>query len=123
MLNNKYLNWLYLFIKKYYFIISFFILIIIVVLSLYPENLQTFHETKYLDKIFHFIAYFFLALPVSIIKPKFWLSYIIIFLLSGLLIEFFQTFNPEHQGELLDLLSNFLGIIGAIYFSKIIIKN
>ena len=122
MLNNKYFNLLYLFIKKNYLFISFSILIIIAVLSLYPENLQTFHKTNYLDKIFHFIAYFFLALPVSIIKPKYWLIYIVIFLLSGLLIEFLQTFNPEHQAELLDLMSNFVGVFSAIYLSKFIKK-
>ena len=122
MLNNKYSNWLYLFIKKNYLFISFSILIVIAVLSLYPENLQTFHKTNYLDKIFHFIAYFFLALPVSIIKPKYWLIYILIFLLSGLLIEFLQTFNPEHQAELLDLILNFAGVFSAIYFSKFINK-
>ena len=122
MLNNKYFNWLYLFIKKNYLFISFSILIVIAVLSLYPENLQTFHKTNYLDKIFHFIAYFFLALPVSIIKPKYWLIYIVIFLLSGLLIEFLQTFNPKHQVELLDLMSNFAGVFSAMYFSKFIKK-
>lgn len=122
MLNNKYFNWLYLFIKKNYLFISFSILIVIAVLSLYPENLQTFHKTNYLDKIFHFIAYFFLALPVSIIKPKYWLIYIVIFLLSGLLIEFLQTFNPEHQAELLDLMSNFVGVFSAMYLSKFIKK-
>ena len=122
MLNNKYFNWLYLFIKKNYLFISFSILIVIAVLSLYPENLQTFHKTNYLDKIFHFIAYFFLALPVSIIKPKYWLIYIVIFLLSGLLIEFLQTFNPEHQSELLDLMSNFVGVFSAMYLSKFIKK-
>lgn len=122
MLNNKYFNWLYLFIKKNYLFISFSILIVIAVLSLYPENLQTFHKTNYLDKIFHFIAYFFLALPVSIIKPKYWLIYIVIFLLSGLLIEFLQTFNPEHQFELLDLMSNFVGVFSAMYLSKFIKK-
>lgn len=122
MLNNKYFNWLYLFIKKNYLFISFSILIVIAVLSLYPENLQTFHKTNYLDKIFHFIAYFFLALPVSIIKPKYWLIYIVIFLLSGLLIEFLQTFNPEHQAELLDLMSNFVGVFSAMCISKFIKK-
>ena len=122
MLNNKFFNWLYLFIKKNYLFISFSILIVIAVLSLYPENLQTFHKTNYLDKIFHFIAYFFLALPVSIIKPKYWLIYIVIFLLSGLLIEFLQTFNPEHQAELLDLMSNFVGVFSAMYLSKFIKK-
>ena len=122
MLNNKYFNLLYLFIKKNYLFISFSILIIIAVLSLYPENLQTFHKTNYLDKIFHFIAYFFLALPVSIIKPKYWLIYIVIFLLSGLLIEFLQTFNPEHQAELLDLMSNFVGVFSAMCISKFIKK-
>ena len=122
MLNNKYFNLLYLFIKKNYLFISFSILIVIAVLSLYPENLQTFHKTNYLDKIFHFIAYFFLALPVSIIKPKYWLIYIVIFLLSGLLIEFLQTFNPKHQVELLDLMSNFAGVFSAMYFSKFIKK-
>ena len=122
MLNNKYFNWLYLFIKKNYLFISFSILIVIAVLSLYPENLQTFHKNNYLDKIFHFIAYFFLALPVSIIKPKYWLIYILIFLLSGLLIEFLQTFNPEHQAELLDLMSNFVGVFSAMYLSKFIKK-
>ena len=122
MLNNKYFNLLYLFIKKNYLFISFSILIVIAVLSLYPENLQTFHKTNYLDKIFHFIAYFFLALPVSIIKPKYWLIYIVIFLLSGLLIEFLQTFNPEHQAELLDLMSNFVGVFSAMCISKFIKK-
>ena len=122
MLNNKYFNLLYLFIKKNYLFISFSILIVIALLSLYPENLQTFHKTNYLDKIFHFIAYFFLALPVSIIKPKYWLIYIVIFLLSGLLIEFLQTFNPEHQSELLDLMSNFVGVFSAMYLSKFIKK-
>ena len=122
MLNNKYFNWLYLFIKKNYLFISFSTLIVIAVLSLYPENLQIFHKTNYLDKIFHFIAYFFLALPVSIIKPKYWLIYIVIFLLSGLLIEFLQTFNPEHQAELLDLMSNFVGVFSAMYLSKFIKK-
>ena len=122
MLNNKYFNWLYLFINKNYLFISFSFLIVIALLSLYPENLQTFHKTNYLDKIFHFIAYFFLALPVSIIKPKYWLIYIVIFLLSGLLIEFLQTFNPEHQAELLDLMSNFVGVFSAMYLSKFIKK-
>ena len=122
MLNNKYFNWLYLFFKKNYLFISFSILIVIAVLSLYPENLQTFHKTNYLDKIFHFIAYFFLALPVSIAKPKYWIAYIFLFLFSGSLIEFLQSFNPKHRADILDLLSNFLGVFVAVFFSKIIMR-
>lgn len=102
-------------IKKYWIILSFLLLISISIISLWPRlNLQiglSFH-----DKVFHFLAYFFLALPASIANPKSNKYIYIFFILYGGLIELIQPYF-NRSCDIYDFIANILGILLSYYIS------
>ena len=106
---------LYILIKKYWITLSIIILISISVISFWPRiNIQS--GISFHDKIFHTLAYFFLALPVSIANPPS-NKYIYIFIiLYGGLIELIQPYF-NRSGDIYDFIANIIGILLSYYIS------
>ena len=100
------------------------LLLTIVFLSLYPLP-QLPNMGEGVDKIYHFIAYLFLALPVAYAQPKLTVWYLLgMVLLSGS-IELIQPYANRY-GEWLDFLANTLGIFMGFVMGRLsrrFIKN
>ena len=95
-------------LEKHYLKISILILLLITILSLYPlDNLPAVPGS---DKTHHFIAYGTLAFPVAFARPKYWIFFILFFLLCSGAIELIQPFVNRY-GEWLDMLANSAGLI------------
>ena len=93
-------------------------LLAITFLSLLP--LQTLPKVAGSDKTHHLIAYFFLALPLGLRKPKKWASFICLFIIFGGLIEIIQPYMNRHD-EWLDFFAGSIGVIFG-FFVGIIFK-
>jgi len=96
-----------LFIKNQWKLITILLLIVITILSLSPLQKISIPGT---DKTHHLIAYFFLALPSAISRPKNYLYLGLCFIAYGGLIEMLQPYFNRH-GEWLDFLANTSGVI------------
>jgi VanZ family protein len=111
-------------IKKYWKLLTFFLSIIIIFLSLNPFlKAPDFHES---DKTFHLIAYFMLAIPTGIEKPKRWVLLVFILIIFGGFIEIIQPYFNRY-GEWLDFFANTLGVIlgfsSGVIINKELLKN
>ena len=94
-------------------------LAIVTVASLTP--LPALPDVPGTDKMHHVIAYALIALPVSIVRPKFWWRFLMgVFLWSGA-IELIQPYVNRY-GEWLDLLANFSGVFVGVGLSIIIMS-
>jgi len=71
-----------------------------------------------LDKIFHYIYYFAFASCFLWIDRK-TKNYLYLLFLSGILIEGLQQFTSYRSFELVDILSNTLGILSAFFIFKL----
>ena len=100
-------------------IITIFILLSITFLSLYP--VQKLPELSGGDKTHHFVAYFLLALPTGLIKPKKWILFILFFIIFGGIIEIIQPYVNRY-GEWLDFFANTIGVITG-FFAGLILKK
>lgn len=106
-------------IQKNWKPVTYILLILISFLSLYP--LPELPNIQGNDKLYHLFAYFLLALPTGLKKPKKWFFYILMFITFGGLIEILQPY-VNRFGEWLDFLGNILGVIlGSI--TGLIFKN
>ena len=99
--------------------VTYILLILISFLSLYP--LQELPDIQGNDKFYHLFAYFLLALPTGLKKPKKWVFYILMFITFGGLIEILQPY-VNRFGEWLDFLGNILGVILGLN-TGLIFKN
>jgi VanZ family protein len=99
-----------LLIKNHWKLITILLLIVITILSLSP--LPKLPDVPGTDKTHHLIAYFFLALPSAVAKPKNYLFLGLCFIAYGGLIEILQPYVNRH-GEWLDFLANMTGVILA----------
>jgi len=99
--------------------LTFFLLILIAFLSLYP--LPKLPELTGTDKTHHLVAYFFLALPSGLKKPKKWALNICFFIIFGGVVEVIQPFVNRY-GELLDFLANTIGVIFG-FIAGLTLKN
>lgn len=102
-----------LFIKKYWLILTLILAIIIATLSLTP--LEKLPEVAGSDKTHHLVAYFALACPLAIAKPKNWVVYMVVMVLFGGMIELIQPYINRY-GEWLDFLANVTGLICGLMF-------
>ena len=99
--------------------ITIFLLLAITFLSLYPlPELPEFPGT---DKNHHLVAYFILALPSGLRKPKKWVLFILLFILFGGVIEMIQPYVNRY-GEWLDFFANTIGVLIG-FFSGIILNK
>tara|TARA_B110001454_G_scaffold178181_1_gene170911 strand:- start:157 stop:435 length:279 start_codon:yes stop_codon:yes gene_type:complete len=88
-------------------------------LSLYPlPELPEFSGT---DKTHHLVAYFILALPSGLRKPKKWALFIFLFILFGGVIEMIQPYVNRY-GEWLDFFANTIGVLIG-FFSGVILNK
>ena len=92
----------------------------ILFLSLYPlPRLPMMNEG--VDKLYHFIAYLSLVLPLGYVQPKYTFLYLFTLILIGGIIEVIQPYVNRY-GEWLDLLANTLGIFVGFLVGKIVAK-
>ena len=90
-------------IQQHWKPVTIFLLLVIAFLSLYPlPKLPEFPGT---DKTHHLVAYFILALPSGLRKPKKWVLFILLFILFGGVIEMIQPYVNRY-GEWLDFFAN-----------------
>ena len=80
----------------------------IVFVSLYPINESSNSSNN--DKLYHFITYLLLSLPVSIRKPSSYIYIYIYFILFGGFIELIQPYFNRYN-ELADFIANSLGVV------------
>ena len=99
-----------LLIKNHWKLITILLLIIITILSLSP--LPKLPDVAGNDKIHHLIAYFFLALPSAVSRPKNYLVLGMCFIAYGGLIEILQPYVNRHS-EWMDFLANSTGVVIA----------
>lgn len=109
--------------KNYWKIYTLINFIIITVLSLYPLPQLPTHIGG--DKFHHLMAYFFLSIAISTLKPNNYKIMILFFIFYGGFIEMAQPYVNRH-GELLDFFYNFMGIVISLvvgsYLNKFLIK-
>ena len=100
------------------------LLLTIVFLSLYPlPQLPKMDEGA--DKLYHFIAYLSLALPLAYAHPKYTLLYLLFMISISGSIELIQPYFNRH-GEWSDFMANTLGIFSGFSIgrlSALLIKN
>ena len=94
-------------------------MLLIAFLSLYP--LPEFPDLKGTDKTHHLIAYFFLALPLGLKKPNYWVLYFCLFIIFGGVIEMIQPYVNRY-GEWLDFFANPIGVFFG-FFVGLILNN
>jgi VanZ family protein len=94
-------------------------MLLIAFLSLYP--LPEFPDLKGTDKTHHLIAYFFLALPLGLKKPNYWVLYFCLFIIFGGVIEMIQPYVNRY-GEWLDFFANTIGVFFG-FFVGLILNN
>ena len=70
----------------------------------------------------HFIAYFILSLS-GFLCYKINIKLILILINYGVMLEFLQYFLPTRSFNILDILSNILGVFFALYIRRFFIKN
>jgi len=108
--------------REYWLILSIFIIFIVSSLMLLPSH-WFFHgddhvDSQIIDKIFHALVYFFLALWFSG-QYKVSFTFFLVISLYGVLIEFIQYFIPYRSAELMDIFSNQIGVIAGVIFSTL----
>ena len=117
------LNSIYRVVEQHVWPISFVMLAIVTTASLLP--LPALPGVPGSDKTHHLVSYALMALPVALIRPKFWLFFIVFIAVWSGAIELIQPFVNRY-GEWLDLLANFLGVfIGCLagFFTSILLKG
>ena len=96
------------------------ILSIILFLSLYPLPMLPMMSAGD-DKLYHFIAYFFLVLPIGYAQPKYTFLYLFTLILISGTIEVIQPYVNRY-GEWLDFLANTIGIFVGFLVGRIVAK-
>jgi len=100
------------FIYNYWKIFTLLILSLITFLSLYP--LPELPSSGGVDKFHHFIAYFILAIFISIVRPKNYMKYILFFIFYGGAIEIIQPYVNRYS-DFFDFVSSTLGVLTSNY--------
>lgn len=99
-------------ISKYVWPISITMLAIVTAASLLP--LPVLPDVPGSDKTHHFFSYALIALPISVVRPKYWLFFMLVVVGWSGVIEIIQPFVNRY-GEWLDLLANLGGVfIGCV---------
>ena len=96
------------------------ILSIILFLSLYPLPMLPIMNVGN-DKLYHFIAYLSLVLPIGYAQPKYKFLYLFTLILISGIIEVIQPYVNRYS-EWLDFLANTLGILIGFLIGRIVAK-
>ena len=105
------------FIQQHWKLFTLSTLLAITLLSLLP--IQTLPKVEGSDKSHHLIAYFFLALPLGLRKPKKSALFVCLFIIFGGLIEIIQPYMNRHN-EWLDFFASSTGVIFGFYIGVIL---
>jgi len=105
------------FIKSHWLPLTVVILTAITILSLSPE--EKLPETPGSDKLHHYIAYAFLALPVALRRPRKWLMLCLIFVAWSGTIELLQPLVNRCR-DIFDLLANATGVASGILIGVLV---
>ena len=90
--------------------VTIILFVIITLLSFAPIRLSGFFGTVGVDKVYHFVAYFCLALPLPILLPRLTIWIILGIMTFGGLIELVQyLFGRESSWG--DFIANGIGVI------------
>ena len=116
MINIKFLN---SFLSNYWLNYTILFFFIITFLSLYP--LPELPSEIGTDKFHHLIAYFFLSLGVSTIKPKNYKLILIFFISYGGFIEIIQPL-VNRFGEISDFIYSTMGVLISLVIGNYINK-
>ena len=76
-------------------------------------------EISVTDKTHQLVAYFLLAFPSGLIKPKKWVLFISFFILFGGVIEIIQPYVNRY-GEWLDFFANTIGVFTGFFVGLIL---
>ena len=93
-------------VRKYWVLTSLLFVITITVLSFTPLS----NALASSDKILHFTAYFVLALPLILKKPRYWFVLLIVYAISSGVIELLQPY-ANHRTDMMDVLANISGLV------------
>ena len=93
------------------------VLALISVASLIP--LPNLPEIPGNDKTHHIVSYGVVALPISIIRPRFWLVFLLFVIIWSGAIELIQPFVNRYA-EWLDLLANLAGVMIGLMAGSLI---
>lgn len=106
--------------------IGYSLVALVAFLSLTNEPIDVGEQFLYIDKFYHFIAYFSLtAWFIQIYRGRFqrYLLFIV-FIVMGCLFEYLQSFNVNRLVEISDMVANILGVvIGYLLSYSIKIKR
>lgn len=116
---------------KLFFCLAVFITLAITAGSLLSLDVSELQNTKISDKLIHIVGYFLMALSWELAynleerNKRISISIAIIVLFYGILIEVLQqNIGGNRQFELLDIISNFIGIsIAFTFFSRVFGKK
>ena len=111
------MNSLYSALSKYIWPISIMVLALISVASLIP--LPNLPEIPGNDKTHHIVSYGLVALPISIIRPRFWLVFLLFVIIWSGAIELIQPLVNRYA-EWLDLLANLAGVMVGLITGSLI---
>ena len=90
--------------------VTIILFVIITLLSFAPIRLSGSFGTVGVDKVYHFVAYFCLALPLPILRPRLTIWVVLGIMIYGGLIELVQyLFSREPSWG--DFLANGIGVI------------
>jgi len=88
--------------------------------ELYKNLCHQFRFLIYLDKVFHFLFFYNLIIVTSFPRHLFYVFILVLgFIVIGFGIEIIQTFVPNRNASINDIIANILGIIcGLIWKLK-----
>ncbi|MFC1535016.1 VanZ family protein [Thermodesulfobacteriota bacterium] len=107
------------FFSKITIILWFFSILIVFYLSLIPQ-VETPIDFKYSDKVWHVLTYLWLSfLPyVGFEYRKKALLGSLLMIVLGVGLEFGQSFIPEREATISDLIANNIGVVTGILFGS-----
>lgn len=100
---------------------------VLMIFILLPSDSFPSHKIFAIDKLWHFLSYFFLMIALTLTFkqiedfPAYYKSRAFIFtFLHACVSEFFQQYSPGRASDLADLIANILGILSALLLINII---
>lgn len=102
-------------IQRYWLHLTLILFTSIATLSLWP--VAQLPDVPGTDKTHHFIAYAALILPSALVKPKYFLYWVLAFISFSGIIELIQPFVNRY-GEWLDMAANTLGLFFGWLLAK-----
>ncbi len=100
-------------IEKLGLTLSFLIAAFATWLMLQPAQSDTLPSIPHIDKLAHFVAFFFIALPAIIVRSRSWIVVVLAASAFGGLIEIIQPFFGRHR-DFADFVADVMGVLVAV---------